>query len=70
MSLAFIAGLCEHLPNARMMFDRFHVIGHGSTAIDKMRRIEQRTDKSLKGMRRTFLRTSRNSRPRAPTSRP
>ena len=36
-------------------FDKFHVIGHASTAVDKMRRIEQRTDKSLKGMRWTLL---------------
>jgi transposase len=51
MSPAFIAGVTQHLPNARITFDKFHVIGHASTAVDKMRRIEQRTDQSLKGMR-------------------
>lgn len=51
MSPAFIAGVSEHLPNARIMFDKFHVIGHAGTAVDKMRRVEQRTEKSLKGMR-------------------
>jgi transposase len=55
MSPAFIAGVTEHLPNARITFDKFHVIGHASLAVDKMRRIEQRTDKSLKGLRWTLL---------------
>jgi len=48
MSPAFIKGCGEHLPNARITFDKFHVVWHASTAVDKMRRIEQRTDKSLK----------------------
>ena len=39
MSPAFIAGVSQHLPNARITFDKFHVIGHASTAVDKMRRI-------------------------------
>lgn len=55
MSPAFIAGVHEHLPNARITFDKFHVIAHASMALDKMRRIEQRTDKSLKGLRWTLL---------------
>lgn len=51
---------CVKLPNsserqmpfaavARITFDKFHVIGHTSIALDKMRRIEQCTDTSLKG---------------------
>jgi len=55
MSPAFIKGVSEELPNARITFDKFHVIWHASTAVDKMRRIEQRTDKSLKGMRWSLL---------------
>jgi transposase len=55
MSPAFIRGCAEHLPNARVTFDKFHVVGHASTTVDKMRRIEQRTDKSLKGMRWSLL---------------
>ena len=51
MSPAFIRGCAAHLPNARVTFDKFHVIWHASTAVDRMRRIEQRADKSLKGMR-------------------
>jgi transposase len=31
MSPAFIAGVTKHLPNARITFDKFHIIGHAST---------------------------------------
>jgi len=55
MSPAFIKGCAEHLPNARITFDKFHVVWHASTAVDKMRRIEQRTDRSLKGLRWSLL---------------
>ena len=55
MSPAFIKGCSEHLPNARITFDKFHVVWHASTAVDKMRRIEQRSDRSLKGMRWSLL---------------
>jgi len=65
MSPAFIAGVTQNLPNARITFDKFHVIGHASTAVDKMRRIEQRGDKSLKGMRWTLLKDSAKLKPEA-----
>lgn len=65
MSPAFIAGVTKHLPNARITFDKFHVIAHASTALDKMRRIEQRTDKSLKGMRWTLLKDTAKLKPEA-----
>lgn len=55
MSPAFIKGCADHLPNARITFDKFHVVWHASTAVDKMRRIEQRSDRSLKGMRWSLL---------------
>jgi transposase len=55
MSPAFIKGVTEHLPEARITFDKFHVIAHASTAVDQTRRIEQRTDPSLKGLRWTLL---------------
>jgi transposase len=55
MSPAFIAGVGKYLPEAKITFDKFHVIAHASTAIDKMRRIEQKTDPDLKGMRWTLL---------------
>jgi len=65
MSPAFIAGVTEHPPNARITFNKFHVIGHASTAVDKTRRIEQRTHKSLKGMRRTLLKDTAKLKPEA-----
>jgi len=56
MSPAFIKGVTKHLPNARITFDKFHLIAHASTAVDKTRRLEQKTDPSLKGLRWKLLR--------------
>jgi len=56
MSPAFIAGVTAHLPNARITFDQFHSVAQASAAVDKMRRLEQRTDPSLKGLRWALLR--------------
>jgi len=56
MSPTFIKGVTQHLPNARIIFDKFHVVAHASTAVDKTRRIEQKTDPSLKGLRWKLLR--------------
>ena len=56
MSPAFIKGVTQYLPSARITFDKFHVIAHAGTAVDTMRRIEQRTDPSLKGLRWKLLR--------------
>jgi len=55
MSPAFIKGVGESLPDARITFDKFHVVAHASAAVDATRRLEQRTDPSLKGMRWTLL---------------
>lgn len=65
MSPAFIKGVTEELPNARITFDKFHVVWHASTAVDKMRRIEQRTDKSLKGLRWSLLKDRSRLKPEA-----
>jgi transposase len=65
MSPAFIKGCGEHLPNARITFDKFHIVWHANAAVDKMRRIEQRTDKSLKGMRWSLLKDRAKLRPEA-----
>ena len=65
MSPAFIKGCAEQLPNARITFDKFHVVWHANTAVDKMRRIEQRTDKSLKGMRWSLLKDRSRLKPEA-----
>ena len=55
MSPGFINGVTKQLPNARITFDKFHIVAHASAAVDKMRRLEQRTDPSLKGLRWTLL---------------
>ncbi len=55
MSPAFIKGVDEHLLLARITFDKFHVVAHASAAVDKMRRIEQKNDPSLKGLRWSLL---------------
>ena len=65
MSPAFIKGVTDNLPNARITFDKFHVVWHASTAVDKMRRIEQRTDKSLKGLRWSLLKDRSKLKPAA-----
>lgn len=59
MSAAYISGVGEHLANAQITFDKFHVIAHANAAVDKTRRAEQRTDPDgaaqIKGMRWTLL---------------
>jgi transposase len=57
MSPAFIKGAREHLPNARLTFDKFHVVAHASKALDMVRRQQQqqKADPELKGMRWTLL---------------
>lgn len=65
MSPAFIKGCTEQLPNARITFDKFHVVWHANAAVDKMRRIEQRTDQSLKGLRWSLLKDRSSLKPEA-----
>ena len=69
MSAAYIKGVSEHLPNAQITFDKFHVIAHASAAVEKTRRVEQRTDPELgaqlKGMRWTLLKDVSSLKPEA-----
>jgi transposase len=65
MSPAFIKGVSAQLPNARITFDKFHVVWHANAAVDKMRRIEQRSDKSLKGLRWSLLKDRSRLKPEA-----
>jgi transposase len=55
MSPALIKGCTDALPDADITFDKFHVVWHANAAVDKMRRIEQRGEASLKGMRWALL---------------
>ena len=57
MSPAFIKGVTDCLPNATITFDKFHVVAHASAAVDEMRRQEQRTDPTLKGLRWALLKS-------------
>jgi transposase len=52
---AYIQGVARQLPNAQITFDKFHVVAHASTAIDKTRRVEQKLDPQLKGLRWVLL---------------
>jgi transposase len=65
MSPAFIKGCAAQFPNAGITFDKFHVIWHASFALDKMRRIEQRTERTLKGMRWSLLKDRSRLSPQA-----
>jgi transposase len=65
MSPAFIKGVRQALPNARITFDKFHVVWHANAAVDKMRRIEQRTTQSLKGLRWSLLKDRARLKPEA-----
>jgi transposase len=47
VSTAFISGISQHLPNARMTFDRYHLAAKLSEAIDAVRRDEVATHPEL-----------------------
>ena len=52
---ALVLALAQYLPNARITFDKFHVVAHASSAVVKTRRMEQKTDPTLKGLRWALL---------------
>jgi len=60
MSPAFINGVELCLPNARITFDRFHVMKIMGDAVDKVRREEQRECKELKRSRYIWLKNPEN----------
>jgi transposase len=60
MSPAFIAGTAQSLPNARITFDKFHVIKLINEAVDAVRRAEQKSRAELKKSRYLWLRNPRN----------
>ena len=60
MSRAYIKGVAEHLPHAEITFDKFHVIAQASQALDRTRRIEQRHEPELKGLRWALLKKPEN----------
>lgn len=60
MSPAMIKGIKDHLPEAEITFDKFHVFKLLTDAIDKVRRSEMRQDKTLKGSRYSLIKNPEN----------
>lgn len=57
MSPAFIGGVLDNFPNAKITFDRFHVKKLLNEAFDKFRQQERKGNELLKGHKYTFLKT-------------
>ncbi|MCA1673578.1 MAG: ISL3 family transposase, partial [Actinobacteria bacterium] len=55
MSAAFISGITDHLPNAQLTFDRYHLAQKLSEAVDAVRRTEVPTRPELKNTRWLWL---------------
>ena len=60
MSQAFIKGTAEHLPEAEVTFDKFHVIKLINDAVDQVRRDEAKTRPELKRTRYSWLKNPAN----------
>ncbi|MBI5955672.1 MAG: transposase, partial [Chloroflexi bacterium] len=60
MSPAFIAGVEEHLPEASITFDRFHIMKLMSDAVDQVRRWESQSTDLLKKTRYLWLKNPCN----------
>jgi transposase len=60
MSAAFIRGLKEEFPEAKLTFDNFHLMQLLTEAVDETRRQEQRTHPELKGTRYVWLKNEWN----------
>jgi transposase len=60
MSPAFIKGVKEELVNAKITFDKFHILKIINEAVDKVRRAESKGNPLLKGSRYVFLKNDDN----------
>jgi len=60
MSPAFIKGLVDHFPEAKLTFDRFHVMKLIGEAVDEVRRQEVREYPELKKTRYVWLKNPSN----------
>lgn len=63
MSKAFSKGIAANLPNARVTFDKFHVVGLVNDAVDEVRRLEQKTNPELAKTRYVWLKNPENLTP-------
>lgn len=55
MSAGFTAGCLQYLPNAQIVYDKFHLIQDVNKALDTVRRAEHKEKHLLKGQRYTLL---------------
>ncbi len=60
MSPAFIKGVKEHLPEAKITFDKFHIMKILNKAVDKVRKQELATNPILKNSRYVLLKNRAN----------
>ena len=60
MSPAYISGVTEHLPQAEITFDKFHVMALLGKAMDELRKGERRGNELLKGHKYTVLHNYEN----------
>ena len=60
MSTAFISGINQHLPNATMTFDRYHLAAKLSEAVNAVRRAEVHTRPELTHTRWLWLKNHSN----------
>jgi transposase len=60
MSPAFIKGVEEQFPEAELTFDKFHIMKVVNTAVDKVRREEQKQHPELARSRYTWLKNPQN----------
>lgn len=60
MSQAFFKGITTSLPNAAVTFDKFHVVSLVNTAVDEVRRAEQKTCPELARSRYVWLKNPEN----------
>ena len=57
---AFIRGVTDHLPNAQITFDRYHIMKTLNTAVDIVRKQEVISNPMLKGCKYIFLKNEYN----------
>lgn len=60
MSLGFRKGVNDNFPNSNTIIDKFHVIKHANEAVDKVRKVESKTDESLKKTKYLWLKNDDN----------
>jgi transposase len=55
MSPAYISGVTNYLPNAKIVFDKFHIVAQLNKAMDELRKGEKKEYDLLKGHKYTVL---------------